>query len=130
MQQRMHIKLNTVARNIFITALSRAVSKQSKGKDYQRRCKLVPLAQDIWAEVEPAEDVDNFNTGLGASLCLCAIAKMPVALKWANELWSWADNEPFEKNEKVYADYIRMLEVHKQHDQVNVLLPKFQKSIQ
>merc|ERR1712062_567260 len=79
----------------------------------------------MWDEVEP----DNFRSGLSAALTVCAVSKESAALEWALELWSWANGQKFEMDKGNFCDYLKVLETHNQCDQVNVLLPKFQKHL-
>lgn len=128
-QKSERIRSTAVLRNIFTTAITRAAHGNRFGIVLNRRERLIPLAQEIWAKAKPAVDSDTFNAGLGAALNLCAVAKEPAALKWAEQLWMQANKTKFQMDEKKYSDYIRVLETHQQHDQVDALLPKFQKCI-
>lgn len=121
-QKSLNIQLYPIERNIYITALTRAVSGGAYDVVPERRRQILQLAKDMWYGVESAADSDTFNSGLGAALNVCVVAKEREALSWADELWDWAKSERFQLHDKLYLDYLKVLESFRLHDRVDKLL--------
>mmetsp|Transcript_149131 Transcript_149131/g.415652 ORF Transcript_149131/g.415652 Transcript_149131/m.415652 type:complete len:468 (+) Transcript_149131:59-1462(+) len=123
-QRQAGVTLWPLQRNICLTALSRCVRSAGDGSAAvpSRQRELVSLGREVWDEVGPATDSDTFKSGLGAALRICAVADGVAGLDWAEELWTWAQQQRFPLEAISYSNYALVLEVHNQPRRVDELL--------
>lgn len=122
LSKEMKICLGPIVRNQYITALARSASGKKFGIIPERQQELLRLGKEAWDEIEPAQDSDTFNSGLGAALKLCAVANEPTALSWAIELWEWACIQSFQVNALGYSQYVGVLESYRMYDRVDRMI--------
>eukprot|EP00928_Gymnodinium_smaydae_P053071 TRINITY_DN37149_c0_g1_i1.p1 TRINITY_DN37149_c0_g1~~TRINITY_DN37149_c0_g1_i1.p1 ORF type:complete len:446 (+),score=19.79 TRINITY_DN37149_c0_g1_i1:175-1512(+) len=121
LRKNMKFPLYPIERNIFLTALARCVRNPGENRDIEpdRQKQILSMAKEVWVEVEQPRDVDNFNIGLGAALTVCHVSNEPAGLQWADELWSWAQQQNFRIFPMQYRTMATALEEYGQHDRVD-----------